>query len=112
MFCSLQLAAVLTIRSVTTNIRTVYDLRARAVATQDVYQQLLKIQYFVNSAANYTLNSEQERLEAFEEVLAGNLAACVLPHPLAQHVFGKLLFPVNILSYQRRCVELFIDSKL
>lgn len=85
------LAAVLTVRSVNTNIRNVYDLKGRAVATQDVYKDVLKQQYFINSAANFTLDSEPERLAAFQEVSFGSLAAVVVPAPLAYHVFGEYI---------------------
>jgi hypothetical protein len=82
------LASLLTVSSLTSEIRSVEDLRGRAVATLEVYQPRLRSRYGLIASA---VGDSADAIDAAAaDVRAGFLTALVADHALVLHAAARL----------------------
>jgi len=115
------LAAVLTVNQINSQVHSIYDLKGKAVSTNDIYQDRLRVRYGIVST-QLAYNSIQDMIDAGKEVGDGLLAALISDAPILQYALSSLdwcdtsLLPAEVepfsygLAFKMGTADVIIDS--
>jgi len=83
------LAAVLTVSQINSQIRSINDLKGKAVSTNGIYQDRLRVRYGIVST-ELVYNGIQDMIDAAREVGDGLLAGLISDAPVLQYALSNL----------------------